>query len=77
MGRDEFRDYPPESSREKGRFQAPADFDGPIANRSCTDVIFALLMLLSWAAMTGVGEFTIGQIVAIFIAASSFLSSCF
>lgn len=40
----------------KERFQAPADFDGPIAHRGCTDVIFAGLMLLSWIAMTGIGK---------------------
>ncbi len=50
MARDDDYDY------EKDRFQAPADFDGPIAHRGCTDVIFAGLMLLCWVAMTGIGE---------------------
>ena len=59
MGRsdydDEYDDYA-ESSRERGRFQAPADFDGPTASRSCTDILFAMLILLSWGAMTGIGK---------------------
>lgn len=43
---------------DKGRFQAPADFDGPIAHRGCTDVIFAGLMLVCWIAMTGIGIYS-------------------
>lgn len=40
---------------DKSRMEAPADFDGPTRHRSCTDVIFALLMLVSWVAMTAIG----------------------
>lgn len=49
------RDDYEESSREKGRFQAPSDFDGPTHTRSCTDVIFAGLIIIAWAAMTAIG----------------------
>jgi hypothetical protein len=61
MGRnkydDEYDDYP-ESSRERGRFQAPADFDGPTASRSCTDLLFAMLIMLCWGAMSGIGIYS-------------------
>jgi hypothetical protein len=55
MGYDDDDDYP-EATRDQGRFQAPADFEGPTARRSCTDVIFALLMLICWIGMTAVGK---------------------
>lgn len=40
------------------RFQAPADFDGPVYTRSCTDVIFAGLLLIAWGVMTGIGIYS-------------------
>ena len=60
MGR---RDDYEDSSRERGRFQAPSDFDGPTHTRSCTDVIFAGIIILAWAAMTGIGKFSLFQFV--------------
>ena len=47
----------PERAKKSEGLSAPPDFDGPTSQRSCTDVIFALLMLISWGAMTAVGEF--------------------
>ena len=41
------------------RLTAPPDFDGPTANRRCTDVLFSLILLLVWAAMTGIGIYSL------------------
>jgi hypothetical protein len=38
------------------KFEAPPDFDGPTEHRSCTDILFALIMLSAWLGMTGVGK---------------------
>ena len=40
----------------------PADFDGPTRSRRCTDVLFFLLLVLTWAIMTALGFGTIGLI---------------
>lgn len=56
FGRD--RDEPERAKKSEG-LSAPPDFDGPTSHRSCTDVIFALLMVISWGAMTAVGEFSV------------------
>ena len=53
------RDEYEESSREKGRFQAPSDFDGPTHSRSCTDVIFAGLIIIAWIGMSVIGKFSL------------------
>ena len=37
------------------KFDAAADFQGPVKKRSCTDPLFLLLLLASWAAMSWVG----------------------
>mmetsp|Transcript_14136 Transcript_14136/g.17326 ORF Transcript_14136/g.17326 Transcript_14136/m.17326 type:complete len:669 (+) Transcript_14136:64-2070(+) len=43
---------------DKGtKLQAPADFDGPTANRSCTDVLFTLLMIAMWGGLTYIGAY--------------------
>ena len=35
------------------KLSAPADFDGPMANRGCTDILCLLLLVAMWAATTG------------------------
>jgi hypothetical protein len=40
---------------ENDKLVAPADFDGPIERRHCTDLLFLLLLICMWVAMTGVG----------------------
>ena len=57
MGPKEKNDFSDEGDN-KGRLQAPADFDGPVANRRCTDILFALLLLVMWIAMTAVGVYS-------------------
>lgn len=42
----------PPSSPSK--FRAPPDFEGPITDRKTTDILFLLLKIGSWAAMTAV-----------------------
>ncbi|CAM9966712.1 unnamed protein product [Ascophyllum nodosum] len=37
------------------KLRAPADFDGPVKDRKCTDVLFTLLIVAMWVAMTIVG----------------------
>lgn len=59
MGRRDYDDEDDSYDERYGeRFEAPADFDGPVAERGCTDVLFALLMVLCWLAMTGIGKAT-------------------
>lgn len=42
----------------KNRLSAPPDFDGPTANRKCTDIIFFILIFSMWVAMTAVGIYS-------------------
>jgi len=41
------------------KLQAPPDFDGPTSRRSCTDVLFTLLIWTMWLSMTGLGIYSI------------------
>lgn len=43
----------------KKKLSAPPDFDGPTANRRCTDILFAIILLLCWVAMTAVGIYSL------------------
>ena len=61
------RSYESDDSRDRGgykdrgdkeRMSAPPDFDGPTTERRCTDILFAMLILVCWAAMTGVGIYS-------------------
>lgn len=45
------------SAEGTDKLHAPADFAGPVERRKCTDVFCALLLLLSWLAMTGLGVY--------------------
>jgi len=45
------------SERDK-RLHAPPDFNGPSSNRKCTDILFALILLIMWGAMTALGAYT-------------------
>ena len=46
------------SAEGTDKLHAPADFAGPVAQRKCTDIFCALLLLLSWLAMTGLGVYS-------------------
>jgi hypothetical protein len=52
------RDNSDNGDYNKDRLSAPADFDGPTGNRKCTDILFALLMLVMWASMTALGIYS-------------------
>jgi len=41
--------------------EAPADWDGPVEDRRCTDVILLLLIICMWVAMTGVGAYAVTE----------------
>uniref|UniRef100_A0A7S4J5U8 Choline transporter-like protein n=1 Tax=Odontella aurita TaxID=265563 RepID=A0A7S4J5U8_9STRA len=43
------------------KLQAPPDFSGPVQNRRCTDVLCSLLLVLTWAAMTGLGFYAVSN----------------
>ena len=44
------------------KLRAPADFDGPVKDRKCTDVLFTLLIVAMWVAMTIVGITSIQEV---------------
>ena len=44
-----------EDSDENKKLTAPADFSGPVEHRKCTDVLFLLLIIVTWTAMTAIG----------------------
>lgn len=44
------------------RLQAPPDFDGPVRDRKCTDIIFTILIVCLWVAMTAVGADSIKNV---------------
>eukprot|EP00554_Chaetoceros_debilis_P003401 CAMPEP_0194085270 /NCGR_PEP_ID=MMETSP0149-20130528/16925_1 /TAXON_ID=122233 /ORGANISM="Chaetoceros debilis, Strain MM31A-1" /LENGTH=672 /DNA_ID=CAMNT_0038768117 /DNA_START=64 /DNA_END=2082 /DNA_ORIENTATION=- len=56
MAEDKF--YDNDDDFDKKRLEAPADFDGPTSRRRCTDILFALLLLVMWVGMTGIGVFS-------------------
>jgi len=37
------------------RIKAPSDFDGPVKNRKCTDILFFFAIVTVWVCMTGIG----------------------
>ncbi len=43
---------------DRDRLNAPADFDGPTHNRRCTDILFSILIVLMWTAMTVLGIYS-------------------
>ena len=46
---------------ERSALRAPADFDGPLENRHCTDVFMLLLLFALWSAMTVVGLYVVDK----------------
>ena len=46
---------------ERVKLRAPPDFDGPLEDRYCTDVLLLLLLLGMWVAMTGVGLYAVEE----------------
>lgn len=59
MGREEAYENEEEEVGEK--LVAPPDFDGPVKNRRCTDVLCTLLIIAVWTAMTALGLYSIQQ----------------
>jgi len=49
-------------AKESNKLVPSADFDGPIRARRCTDILFFLLLVLTWAIMTILGLGTTGAI---------------
>jgi hypothetical protein len=43
----------------KKKLTAPPDFDGPTSNRRCTDILFAMILILCWTAMTAIGIYSL------------------
>lgn len=59
MGKD---DDPPASSPDYGdKLVAPPDFDGPTSHRRCTDILCLPLLFCMWAAMTGLGVYSMSE----------------
>ncbi|CAM9758184.1 unnamed protein product [Scytosiphon promiscuus] len=51
------------------KLRAPADFDGPVQSRKCTDIIFTVAIIIMWVTMTAVGissvqEGDVGKLLA-------------
>lgn len=44
------------------KLSAPPDFDGPVRNRKCTDVIFLVAIVAMWIAMTVVGITSVKEV---------------
>lgn len=41
------------------KLHAAADFDGPVTDRYCTDLLWLILLCLCWAGMTAVGGYAV------------------
>lgn len=41
------------------KLHAAADFDGPVTDRYCTDLLWLILLCLCWAGMTAVGSYAV------------------
>jgi len=46
---------------DEDELQAPADWDGPVEDRRCTDILVLLMLWASWIAMTGVGIYAVTE----------------
>lgn len=44
------------------KLSAPPDFDGPVRNRKCTDIIFLVAIVAMWIAMTAVGIASVREV---------------
>lgn len=44
------------------KLSAPPDFDGPVRDRKCTDIIFTLAIVIMWISMTAVGISSVKQV---------------
>lgn len=44
------------------KLRAPADFDGPVKDRKCTDILFTLAIIIMWITMTAVGIASVNQV---------------
>lgn len=44
------------------KLRAPADFHGPVDDRKCTDIIFTVLIIIMWIAMTSVGIASVQEV---------------
>jgi hypothetical protein len=43
------------------KLRAAPDFDGPVKDRHCTDILCSLLLIASWIVMTGIGGYAIAN----------------
>ncbi|CAM9466342.1 unnamed protein product [Ectocarpus sp. 8 AP-2014] len=43
------------------KLTAPPEFDGPVRDRKCTDIIFTLAIVIMWVTMTAVGISSVQQ----------------
>ena len=44
------------------KLTAPPDFDGPVRNHKCTDIIFLVAIVVMWIAMTAVGIASVREV---------------
>lgn len=44
------------------KLRVPPDFDGPVRDRKCTDIIFMLAIIGLWVVMTGVGISSVKEV---------------
>lgn len=50
-----------DSDNDEDKFNAPADWDGPVEDRHCTDILLLILLWCMWIAMTGIGLYATTQ----------------
>ena len=48
-------------SDDEEKLVAPADFDGPVADRHCTDILLLLLLWGMWIAMMRLGIYAVTE----------------
>lgn len=44
------------------KLSAPPDFDGPVKDRKCTDILFTLAIIIMWISMTAVGISSVKEV---------------
>eukprot|EP00538_Stauroneis_constricta_P011380 CAMPEP_0119551812 /NCGR_PEP_ID=MMETSP1352-20130426/4955_1 /TAXON_ID=265584 /ORGANISM="Stauroneis constricta, Strain CCMP1120" /LENGTH=677 /DNA_ID=CAMNT_0007597927 /DNA_START=70 /DNA_END=2103 /DNA_ORIENTATION=- len=54
-------EFSAEEAEARERFVAPADWDGPVESRRCTDLFCFFLLVASWIAMTYIGAYAISN----------------
>ena len=59
--RDKIEDYDDDDTEAHEKLIAPADWDGPVKQRYCTDLLCLIMLVVTWFAMTWIGIYAVAN----------------